>query len=164
MLRPNTSTRNKGCKSIFKALYAMYYEHLCPGVGGVALSRHQYVLLLKSGHFLTPSLLPSLPSLPNSLLQPHLNHTLTTPQPNLNFMSPLLSTSIFQSRSSPPALFFPQYSLHVLCHPSTPSIPEVHPRPFPSLPNSCYLSPESLNVPSPILPSRMCAVVGGYLQ
>ncbi len=38
--KPNTSTRNRGSKNIFKALCAMYHESLSSGVGGVDLSLH----------------------------------------------------------------------------------------------------------------------------
>lgn len=81
-LTPNMSTRNRGSKSIFKALYAMYHESLSSGVGGVVLSRHQYVLLFKSGPFFTPSLLPSLP---NSVPRPNLNNTSTKSQSHIPF-------------------------------------------------------------------------------
>ena len=153
-LTPNMSTRNRGSKSIFKALYAMYHEFLSSGVGGVGgvvLSRHQHVLLFESGHFFTPSL----------------DQILTTPQPNLDIISPSLGNNLFLIKSTPLAPFLSQHTLHVPCASTdTLNIPihfpflphHDHPRPLPSLPNSRPLSPEPLNSTYPILEARISAV------
>ncbi len=159
-LTPNTSTRNRGSRNIFEALYAMYHESLCPGVGGVVLSR-PHIYYCSTQDYLS--------------LRPYIPHCPTpSPRPHLDLITTSLGTNTFLTRSSPPAFFLFRYTLHVPCASgntlNSPSNSKSHctllflshhevPCPLLSIPNSRYLSQEPLNRSCPILEVRTCAVV-----